>query len=136
MLKFRRARPMLSGEPDQRDIARGGDLKERSPMSLDITPIGPVDPGVPTAASQRRAPVAADSAEISTEIPASPPPEVLDAIGAAARRYDELLAQGRELRFRTGADGLAIELRDADGALLRTLRPSEALDVATGASVE
>lgn len=105
-------------------------------MSLDVTPIGPVDPGVPAAASRRRVPVPADSAAISSEIPASPPPEVLDAIDAAARRYDELLAQGRELRFRTGDEGLTIEVHDGDGELLRTLKASEALDVATGASLD
>jgi hypothetical protein len=121
MLKFRRRRSMLSGEPG---------------MSLDVTPIGPVDPGLPAAAPRRRAPVPADRAAISSEIPASPPPEVLDASAAAARRYDELLAQGRELRFGAGEDGLTIGVHDRDGALLRTLKPSEALDVATGASLD
>jgi hypothetical protein len=127
---------MLSGEPDLRDTARGGDPQEHSTMSLDITPIGPVDPGLPATAPQRRVPVPADSAAISSEVPASPPPEVLDAIGAAARRYDELLAQGRELRFEVGEAGLTIEVHDGDGELVRTLAPSEALDVATGASLD
>lgn len=128
---------MLPGEPDLRDQPRGGDPQERSPMSLDVTPIGPVDPtGVPTAAPRPRTPVEADRATISPDVPASPPPEVLDAIGAAARRYDELRAQGRELRFELGEQGLTVGVHDRDGTLLRTLKPSEALDVATGAPLD
>lgn len=78
-----------------------------------------------------------DAAELSpSEIPASPPPEVIEAMEGAARVARELEAQGRELRFAAGEDGLRIELRERDGSVLRTLRPSELLDVATGAPLD
>lgn len=105
-------------------------------MSLDVTPIGPIDPSAPAAAPRRRPLAQADSAPISAEIPPTPPDEVLDAIGAAAQRYDELRAQSRELRFEAGEDGLTIAVHDRDGEPLRTLKPSEALDVATGAPLD
>ena len=43
----------------------------------------------------------------SGDIPASPPPEVLEAMDAAGRAARELHAQGRELRFATAEGGAA-----------------------------
>jgi hypothetical protein len=109
---------------------------------MDIAPIGPLDPGAAADAAPRRAPRAPargeDTAAVSAAaIPSAPPAEVLDAIGAAAGRHDELLAQGRELRFEPAPDGgVRIELLDGDGNILRTVAPSEALDIATGRDVE
>lgn len=113
-------------------------------MSLDVARIEPT--GFETA--PQRAPRDAraagagggsDALDLSTgEIPASPPPEVLAAMSAAGRVAHELHAQGRELRFVTpdesGADDgrVRIEVTDLDGDVLRTIPPSEALDVATG----
>lgn len=75
----------------------------------------------------------ADRVSLSSgDVPASPPPEVLEAMDAAARAARELHAQGRELRFATGEDGLRIELCDLDGNVLRTIPPGEALDIASG----
>lgn len=108
-------------------------------MSLDVAPIGPLDPSIAPDMAPRAARVRAqhDAAIVSTgAIPGSPPPEVLDAIGAAADRYDELRAQGRELRFEAGGGGVQISLLDGDRDVLRTLSGSEALDVATGRDVE
>jgi hypothetical protein len=108
-------------------------------MSIDVTSIGSVGPSAAPPAS-RRAPHAssapADTVETTDRIPAGPPPEVLDAIGRAASRHDELHAQGHRLAFETAPDGgVTVELQDLDGQLLRTLAPSEALDVATGGSL-
>jgi hypothetical protein len=111
-------------------------------MSLDIASIGPLDPGTAPDVAPRAARVRPqrDAATLSDDaIPAGPPPEVLDAIGAAADRYDELRAQGRELRFDAdGSGGVQITLLDAtdDGTVLRALSGAEALDVATGKDVE
>lgn len=106
-------------------------------MGLDIASIG--SPRFSAAhadgprISRGVADAAADTVEISSgDIPPSPPPEVLDAMDAAARVARELHAQGRELRFATGEDGLRIELRDLDGNLLRTIPPSDLLDIASG----
>lgn len=112
-------------------------------MGLDVSPIG--RPGfdvTPTrAARAARTPEGAgrtDAAEISSEIPASPPPEVLDAIDAAGAVARELHEQGRELRFVGGGAGerVRIEVRDLDGNVLRTIPPSELLDVATGSPLD
>lgn len=110
-------------------------------MSLDVASIQSagfrVAPPEGTPRVSRGASGAADAAALSSEeVPASPPAEVLEAMEGAARVARELEAQGRELRFATGDDGLQIELRERDGALLRTLRPSELLDVATGSSLD
>lgn len=113
-------------------------------MGLDVARIDP--PTFETTPRAARGSRAADSgrphdaADVSSsEIPDSPPAEVLDAIGAAGRVAQELHAQGRELRFippseHDGGDGrVRIEVRDLDGRVLRTIPPSEALDVANGA---
>jgi hypothetical protein len=67
----------------------------------------------------------------------SPPQEVLEQMGKAARVYDSLHARGRELHFAHEASGrLSIEVRDARGNVLRTLSPYEALQVAAGKPLE
>lgn len=111
-------------------------------MGLDIARIEPTTFETAPARATRdaRASAAAgtrDAADVSpSEIPSSPPAEVLDAVNAAGRVARELRAQGRELRFvpaSESADGrMRVEVRDLDGTVLRTLPPSEALDVATG----
>lgn len=82
----------------------------------------------------------ADTLALSGEIPASPPPEVLEAMDAAGRVARELHATGRELRFVPPAEGesgrVRVEVRDLDGNVLRTIPPSELLDVATGAPLD
>ena len=69
-----------------------------------------------------------DSAELS--LPASPPTEVLDAIGAAAERAAELRSENRELHFRKDeASGrVIVQVRDLAGNVIRTIPPSSALD--------
>jgi hypothetical protein len=70
-------------------------------------------------------------------LPAFPPPEVLDAIGAAADRVDALAAADRELNFRIDdATGrVVVELRDLAGDVIRTVAPSDALAVMAGAGI-
>lgn len=122
-LKFRRERPILSAEP----------------MSPRIPPITATPPAAPRGPVAPRVRAAADAAAISPgAVPASPPPEVLDAVDAAARCFERLHAQGRELRFeRDDASGrVLVQVRDLDGNVLRTIPPSRALDVATGAALD
>ena len=67
-------------------------------------------------------------------IPAKPPAQVLDEVRAAAKRAEELRAQDRELHFtKDEASGrVVIQVRNADGDVLRTIPPSKALAVMTG----
>jgi hypothetical protein len=70
----------------------------------------------------------------SGDIPASPPPEVLDAIAAAHAAYERLDAAGRHVHFdldeTTGR--LLCELTDSEGTHLRSLSPRGVLDLAAG----
>jgi flagellar protein FlaG len=56
----------------------------------------------------------------------------------ASARYDELRAQGRELHFaRDPKSGrLVIEVLDLAGNIIRTIPPSEALDVVSGENID
>jgi flagellar protein FlaG len=115
-------------------------------MSLEI---GNVPPVQPTLASWRPentrfkvdpvetvvAPPATDSVELS--LPASPPAEVLDEIGAAANRAHELASLNRELHFLTDEESgrVIVEVRDLEGNVLRTIPPSEALNVMSGGTL-
>jgi FlaG protein len=79
--------------------------------------------------------VKADVATIG--VPASPPPDVLREVQAAGRRAAELAAQHRELHFeKDAASGrVIVQVRDLDGNVLRTIPPSRALEVMSGAAL-
>jgi hypothetical protein len=116
-------------------------------MSFEIGPINP-SPGVAparrvatagapdfqaTLASVGRSSAPRDVATLG--IPASPPAEVLGAVGAAADRADELAAMNRELHFERDPDSgrVIVQVRDlASGEVIRTIPPSKALDVMSG----
>jgi uncharacterized FlaG/YvyC family protein len=114
-------------------------------MSLEIGNLPPVQPPAATwrpestrfslDLARTNASAATDSVELS--LPASPPPEILDEIGAAADRVDALAALDRELHFRKDKESgrVIIEVRDFEGNVLRTIPPSEALDVLGGGSL-
>jgi hypothetical protein len=69
--------------------------------------------------------------------PASPPDEVLDAVGAAADRAEQLARDNRELHFRVdeATNRVVIEVRALDGTVIRAIPPSEALEVMGGADL-
>jgi flagellar protein FlaG len=117
-------------------------------MSLEIGPLPSISYGPAFAPASRPAtgrftpepaPVAppprVDTAELSMLGP--PPEEVRDAIAAAADRASELAAQNRELHFSVDEDSgrVIVEVRDFEGKIIRTIPPSEALAVMSGASV-
>ena len=71
----------------------------------------------------------------STDIPDSPPPEVLEAIAAAHATSEQLEASGRHVRFDLdAARGLICELTDGEGVALHSLSARAVLDLATGAT--
>lgn len=78
----------------------------------------------------------ADVAQLG--IPASPPPEVLDAVGVAADRAEAFAAENRELHFErdehTGR--VIVQVRDlTSGEVIRTIPPSEALAAMSGPGI-
>jgi hypothetical protein len=81
------------------------------------------------------APARVDTAELS--LPAFPPPDVLDEVGRAADRAAELAAANRELHFTRDEDTgrVIVQVRDLDGNVIRTIPPSQALSVLSGAAV-
>ena len=109
-------------------------------MSYDIGSVGRTPAPTPsqkTARPSAPAPAqavhAADTVTVDT-IPASPPPEVQDAIGVANQAYHNLKADGSELRFKINetTGKLSVEVHDTRGNLLFTVPGSTALDVASG----
>ncbi|HXA53754.1 MAG TPA: hypothetical protein VNV37_02660 [Solirubrobacteraceae bacterium] len=92
----------------------------------------------PPAGAARPGPVAATPTVALDTLPASPPPEVLAQMASAARTYEQLSGQGRELRFARDAHSgrTRIEVRDRDGNVLTTLSPAQALAVAAGAPLQ
>jgi hypothetical protein len=116
-------------------------------MSFEIGPLQPIGRGTPAVRradavtpgfsldlAASKAP-AADAAVVS--LPASPPEEVRNAVGAAAARAAELRAQNRELHFEKDPSSgrVIIEVRDLAGNVIRTIPPSRALDIMAGAAL-
>lgn len=78
-----------------------------------------------------------DAAVNVSTLPASPPPAVLEDMHAAARVYQELRAQKRELHFEVNDSGrVAVQVRDLDGNVIRTIPGAKALEIAGGASLD
>jgi hypothetical protein len=72
------------------------------------------------------------------EVPASPPPEVLDAIAEANEAYERLQASGRHVHFdlNEASGQLALQLTDASGTPLRSLSPRAVLELAAGGPLD
>ena len=106
-----------------------------SPISpVSATPAPAPATGPRAAGAPERATPASSAAVTVDSIPASPPPEVLDAIGVASQAYDQLAASGRTVQFSLDGPGgqLTSQLVDAEGNVLGNLAPSGVLGVAAG----
>ena len=107
-------------------------------MSFEVPPVSSSAPVAASPAARTDEPQPAnrkDSVAVEVDmIPGSPPPELHDEIDAAAKRVDELRAEGRELHFSFDRQSQRVEIqvRDLNGNVLRTIPPSKALSVATG----
>ncbi len=102
-------------------------------MNMDVPPLGAA--GRPTNAVQTHAAERARgefSVAGTEEVPPTPPADALRDVEAAARRVEWLREHGRELHFETENGELRVEVRDLDGRVVRVIRPSEALNIATG----
>ena len=115
-------------------------------MGLDVAGIEPTS-FTPASQGAARTPRTAAPAGVEDtftvshgDVPASPPPEVLEAMDAAGRVARELHETGRELRFTPPPEGehgrVRVEVCDLDGNVLRAIPPSELLDVAAGAPLD
>ena len=118
-------------------------------MSYESGPISPIDRGTPArrvsnptsgfsldlARTTAATPAVIDTTALA--IPASPPAEVLDAVGAAAARAAELRSQNRELHFEKDEHSgrVIIQVRDLAGNVIRTIPPSSALEIMSGAAI-
>jgi hypothetical protein len=85
------------------------------------------------AASRTAKPAAAQEATAAKPLPASPPPEVHDALDVAAQVIRELEAQKVDLHFEMGPDHkVRIELRDNDGAVIREIPAAKVAEMLAG----
>lgn len=104
--------------------------------------IGHLNFSTPPAAAKRAAADPAGSqfavprhdAALIGGIPATPPPDALREVGRAAARAEELWREQRELHFAVDDESgrVIVQVRDLDGRVIRTIPPSEALDVMSG----
>jgi hypothetical protein len=110
-------------------------------MDFNIPPVGGVERSgsTPRSAAAQQADFSAslDAAVNVSTLPASPPPAVLEDMHAAARVFEELRAQKRELHFEALPGGrVVVQVRDLDGNVIRTIPPAKVLEVASGAPLE
>lgn len=91
--------------------------------------------GAPSPSAQQ-GPVAPTDEPVSLDtVPSTPPPEVLSQMQDAGASYAALQAKGYEVHYAEDAHSrrVSAELRDSEGSLVRTLSPSEAVELAAGA---
>ena len=73
----------------------------------------------------------------TSNIPVVPPPDVVTEVHRAAERAHELAKANRELHFEKDPTSgrIIVQVRDLTGTVLRTIPPSAALDVMSGAGL-
>ena len=103
------------------------------------SPPAPVKPNAPEGSAAAEFSLSLrheDKAEIGG-IPAVPPEDALREVDRAAARADELWRDKRELHFAMDNDSgrVIVQVRDLDGRVIRTIPPSEALDILSGGSL-
>jgi flagellar protein FlaG len=108
---------------------------------MNIDGIGRPDPVSGTTRPTRpTGPDASRAAEPAVKVdtfPSSPPPDALEMVDAAFERMEELRSQNRELHFaKDPASGrVQVQVRDLDGNVIRTIPPSQALEIMGGAAL-
>ena len=109
-------------------------------MDFNLPPMGGIErtgQAQRTSRAQAAAPAQPVAAVTVDTLPASPPPQVLEEMADAAKVFDTLRAQARELHFETTGDGrVTVTVRDLDGNVIRTIPPAKALDVAAGGPID
>lgn len=70
--------------------------------------------------------------DAGTEIPATPPPEALQALDRAAKLANELRARRLDVQFDAGSDPVRVKIVDAGGNVVREIPVADALDLLSG----
>ncbi len=109
-------------------------------MSFDISAVGAIASASAPDRAGRTASAhtsAQESVHVDT-IPASPPPEVHEAMAVADHAYERLAAANRALHFTISPSTgrLSVEVHDMKGNLLFSVPASKALEVAAGGHLE
>ena len=95
-------------------------------------------PAAPAAALPQEAPELTKGVEetgtIVGDVPPAPTPEARELVAKAAEVVEQMRKNNRELHFSHDEDSnrVVIEVRDLDGKVLKTIPPSEALNVMAG----
>ena len=95
-------------------------------------------PAAPAAALPQEAPELNKGVEetgtIVGDVPPAPTPEARELVAVAAEVVAQMHKNNRELHFSRDEDSnrVVIEVRDLDGKVLKTIPPSEALNVMAG----
>jgi|SoiMethySBSTD1v2_1073268.scaffolds.fasta_scaffold1679011_2 flagellar protein FlaG len=91
----------------------------------------------PPAASKRAVDGSQDEGTIVGSVPPAPTEEAREQVDLAAERVDQLHAANRELHFSRDQESgrVIIEVRDLEGNVLKTIPPSKALDILSGADL-
>jgi flagellar protein FlaG len=94
-------------------------------------------PPPPAAAQQRAVDGSQDEGTIVGSVPPAPTEEAREMVDRAAERVQELHADNRELHFSHDEESgrVIIEVRDLEGNVLKTIPPSKALDILSGADL-
>ena len=95
-------------------------------------------PATPAAAPPQDAPQQVKGVEetgtIVGDVPPAPTPEARELVAKAAEVVEQMRKNNRELHFSRDEDSnrVVIEVRDLDGKVLKTIPPSQALNVMAG----
>ena len=91
----------------------------------------------PPAAAKRAVDGSQDEGTIVGSVPPAPTEEAREMVDRAAERVDELHAANRELHFSRDEESgrVIIEVRDLEGNVLKTIPPSKAMDILSGAEL-
>jgi flagellar protein FlaG len=112
-------------------------------MDFNLPPLSGIDPtakspGSPSNVKGAGFHAALKAASVTVEtIPASPPPDLLQQMEDAAKVADKLRSMQRELHFEPQPNGrVIVQVRDLEGNVIRTIPPSQALDIAAGGPLD
>ena len=106
-------------------------------LNFSPPPAAPKRTAADPAASQFSLSMPREDSAVIGGIPAVPPEDALREVDRAAARADELWRDKRELHFAMDEDSgrVIVQVRDLDGRVIRTIPPSEALDILSGSSL-